>query len=119
MATQQLRLTPQEQALYQRHLENLYGSGKVVHPDGGISTLYQMSVEGPGKRHYNIPSVYDGHILHPTQAIQRAEQAGWHQFPSYPSGEEADARYQAMHGYFDQDMDRYHALQQKQRFSGR
>ena len=54
-AHQALQLTPQERGLYERHLANLNGPGKVEHPDGSISTLYQMSVTGPGNQIYNIP----------------------------------------------------------------
>jgi len=32
-ATREMELTPQEQALYQRHLSNLYGPGGVDNPD--------------------------------------------------------------------------------------
>ena len=118
-AQQQLNLTPQERALYERHLENLRGAGKVEHPDGSVSTLYQMNVTGPDGRAYNIPSVYDGQILHPEQAIQRAAQQGWNFFPSYKTPEEAEARYQAMHPYFDQDVSAYLAERKGLKFSGR
>ena len=106
-AVQQLRLTPQEQALYQRHLMNLYGAGKVVHPDGGISTLYQMSITGPDNKTYNIPTVYDGKIVDPDDAIRRARKAGLWQFPSYLSQALAEDRYQQMHHYMDRDVGRY------------
>jgi len=96
---------------------NLNGPGKVVHPNGDISTLYQMSVEGPGGMTYNIPSVYEGRILPPAQAVQRAEQYGWNFFPSYKTPQEAEQRYQQMHQYFDQDMQNY--IQANPQFSGR
>jgi hypothetical protein len=118
-ARQALKLTPQEQGLYERHLANLNGPGKVMHPDGSISTLYQMGVQGPGGLQYNIPTVYNGQILHPDQAIQAAAQQGWHHFPSYPTPEAADARYDQMHSFMDQDVGNYIQQQQQGRFSGR
>jgi hypothetical protein len=114
-----LQLTPQERGLYERHLANLNGPGKVAHPDGSISTLYQMSVTGPGNRVYNIPTVYNGKILHPDEAIRNADQQGWETFPSYPDQATADARYQQMHGYMDQDVGNYLAQQRQGQFSGR
>lgn len=118
-AKQALKLTPQEQGLYERHLANLNGSGKVSHPDGSISTLYQMSVGGPDGQTYNIPTVYNGKILQGDQAVHAAEQQGWHNFPAYPTPEAADARYQQMHGYMDQDVGNYLQQMNQRKFSGR
>lgn len=73
-----LRMTPQERGLYERHLANLQGSGKVQHDNGAISTLYQLSTEGPDGTTYNIPSVYQGSIVTPEQAVMKAEQQGWY-----------------------------------------
>ena len=106
-----LNMTPQEQALYQRHLTNLWGNGGVTNPDGSRSSLYQMSVGGPNGRFYNIPTVYGGQILPPDAAIQRAIQQGWGTFPSYPTAGAADARYQAMHNYMDKDTGAYFDIQ--------
>ena len=99
-----LSMTPQEKGLYERHLANLNGPGAVQNPNGSISTLYQMGVQGPGGLQYNIPSVYNGRILPPDQAIRNAQQQGWHNFPSYPDPAIAEARYGQMHGYMDQDV---------------
>jgi hypothetical protein len=77
-----------------------------------------MSVTGPNGRVYNIPSVYDGRILHPDDAIKRAQAIGWEQFPSYGSVQDAEARYQQMHQYFDQDVQGFQALQRQLHFSG-
>ena len=112
-AHQALQLTPQERGLYERHLANLNGPGKVEHPDGSISTLYQMSVTGPGNQIYNIPSVYNGKIVEPEKAMKYAEQQGWHTFPSYPDEKTAEARYQQMHQYFNQDVMNYLIQSQK------
>jgi len=101
-ANNDLNLTPQEQALYKRHLTNLTGPGGVDNPDGSRSTLFQMSV-GLGDKFYNIPTVWDGKILEPEAAIARARKEGIDKFPSYGSEEEAEARYQKMHDYMEKD----------------
>ena len=97
-----MNLTPEEKYLYQTHLNNLYGTGKIVHPDGGISSLLQMSFDQGGKT-YNIPTVWGGRQLHPDDAIRFANRVGIDKFPSYGSGEEAEARYEAMHKYLERD----------------
>lgn len=101
-ADKALNLTPQERALYGRHLTNLYGSGGVDNKDGSRSTLYQMSTEIDG-RTYNLPTVYDGKIVSPDEAVDRARKAGLDNFPSYANQQEAEARYQAMHGFMEKD----------------
>jgi hypothetical protein len=95
-------LTPEEKYLYQTHLNNLYGPGKVVHPDGSISSLLQMSFDRDGKT-YSIPTIWNGQALHPEDAIRAAEKHGLDRFPSYASGDEAEARYQQMHDYLGRD----------------
>lgn len=101
-ADRALKLTPQERALYQRHLTNLTGSGGVDNPDGSRSTLFQASVEIEG-RTYNIPTVWDGKILKPEDALKRAEREGFDKFPSYASSEEAETRYGKMHDFMERD----------------
>lgn len=105
-ATELLKLNPQEQALYQRHLDNLLGKGGVDHPNGSRSTLYQSSVDVGGKT-YNIPTVYDGKILPIGDAVKRAEAQGWDKFPSYATPDEAEARYGAMHSFMEGDTQKY------------
>ena len=102
-----LKLTPEEQALYQRHLDNL-SAGGVKNADGSTSTLYQTSFEQNGKT-YNIPTVWkmaDGKpvIVPPQQAIKLANMEGLDKFPSYPSNEAAEARYDAMHQFMERDI---------------
>jgi hypothetical protein len=122
-----MNLSPQEQQLYMRHITNLYGPGGVDNaptpdnPQGSRSTLYQ-TVEPHDGKYYNIPTVWDGQIQ--TQRYQRpgdgqqfdianqttlnnVAKAGWNTFPSYGSGEEADARYGQMHDYLDKDTSEY------------
>lgn len=99
----ELDMTPEEQALYMRHLSNVNGPGGVDRPDGGRSTLYQMSTQ-IGDRIYNIPTVWDGKIVRPEQALKLAFMEGIDKFPSYPTIDEAEARYAAMHAYMDRDI---------------
>lgn len=106
-------LTPQERALYMRHLTNLYGPGGVDNPNGSRSTLYQLSFENGGKT-YNVPTVYDGRILKPDDAIARARTQGLDNFPSYGSNAEAEARYQKMHDFMERDTGDYFAQRQQQ-----
>jgi len=101
-AQQALKMTPQERGLYERHLAN--GANPVFNPDGSTSTLFQMSVSGPDRQTYNIPSVYNGRILPGEQAVRNAAQQGWYNFPSYPDSATAEARYGQMHGYMEQDV---------------
>lgn len=101
-----LRLTPQEMSLYNHHLTNLYGNGKVIQPTGQISTVLQMVVERDGK-YYNIPSVWNGKILNEKQAIQKAASVGWQKWPSYPTPTEADRRYMDMHQIMESDVEKY------------
>ena len=112
-ATQQMKLNPQEQALYQMHLQNLYGAGGVDNdgsdpnlPAGSRSTLYQTTFEVEGKN-YVVPTVWGGKILPPDQAFQMAQQYGLDKFPAYPSDQEAEVRYQQMHGYMEKDTATY------------
>ena len=103
-AEAEMNMTPQEQALYMRHLFNLYSPmGGVDNSDGSRSTIYQAGVNIDGKE-YNIPTVYGGKILPVDQAVERARAQGMHNFPSYSTPEEAEARYQQMHKFMERDM---------------
>lgn len=102
-----LNLTPQEQNLYQHHLDNLHGTGKVRNPDGTISTMLQAVVPGPGGRYYNIPTVWGGQELDVHSARQLAAQQGWNKWPSYATPETADLRYETMHDFLERDTERY------------
>jgi hypothetical protein len=107
-AQRDLALTPQESNLYQRHLDNLAGPGKVRNADGSISTLFQASVEHDG-RFYSIPTVWDGKIIPPQEAIKRAQGVGWDKWPSYASEDEAEKRYNVLHSYMERDVQAYNA----------
>ena len=103
----ELKMTPEEQALYQRHLDNLKAGG-VKNADGSTSTLFQTSFEQNGKV-YNIPTVWQTEsgkpvIVPPQQAIKLANMEGIDKFPSYPTEDEAEARYDAMHKHMERDI---------------
>jgi hypothetical protein len=100
-AIQAIGLTTQEQGLYRRHLANLTGPGGVDNPNGSRSTLFQMSFDQGGKT-YNIPTVWDGKILAPKDAVARANAEGIDK-SSYGGSDEAETRYQQMHGYMEKD----------------
>ncbi len=106
-ANAEMQLSPQEIALYQRHLTNLYGSGGVDNPNGSRSTLYQAVVGGPEGKFYSIPTVRNGAIIPPRDAAAMAAKEGWGNFPAYSSPEEADARYEKLHGYMEKDTGDY------------
>src|SRR5215831_2996148 len=98
-----LKLNPQEQFLYDLHANNL--RNPVINPDGSISTLRQMTVEVDG-RTYNVPKVWNGKILDDDAAMQRAREVGLDKFPSYPTREEAQKRYDEMHKFMEQPQPR-------------
>lgn len=96
-----MKLTPQERALYEHHLGNV-AKGGVRNSDGSVSTLLQMTVEHDGKI-YSVPTVWDNKKLTQDEAIARVEKAGWDKFPSYVSEAEAQARYDKLHTYLERD----------------
>jgi hypothetical protein len=103
MAEAEMNMTPQEQALYMRHLFNLFSPDGINNPDKSRSTLLQAGVNLDGKE-YSIPTVYDGRVLSIDEAVKRAQAQGLHNFPSYNSPEEAESRYQQMHKFMERDM---------------
>jgi hypothetical protein len=109
-ADKALKLTPEEKALYYRHLENLWGNGGVDNPDGSRSSLYQAVEQGPGGQYHNIPTVWDGAILQPDQARKKVDAVGWDKFPAYETPEQADDRYMQMHDYMNRDTGDYFAV---------
>lgn len=97
-----LNLSPQEQALYQRHLTNLKGPGGVTNADGSRSTIRNITAEIDG-RTYVVPTVYDGKIVSDDEAVTRAKAAGLQSFPSYATEAEAEKRYNAIHSFMEKD----------------
>ena len=111
-ARKDMKLSPQEEQLYQRHLTNLYGPGGVNNPPdkdnpkGSRSTLFQATVEHGGK-FYLIPTVWNGKKLPVSDAVKLVRSEGWSNFPSYNSVDAAEKRYQRMHSYMERDTQRY------------
>jgi len=101
-AIETLKLTPQEQNLYQRHLGNLTGQGGVDNEDGSRSTLGQTTISANGK-FYNIPTVWDGKSLSTEEATARAAKDGLDSFPSYDTEEQAGERLQQLDSYMEKD----------------
>ena len=99
-----LKLTPEEWNLYHHHYMNLNHGGGIQWPSGEVSTVLQASEPLPSGQWANIPTVWNGQALNEDQAMQMAGQGGMGQWPTYPSQAEAEARYQAMHGYMEQDV---------------
>lgn len=105
-AKRDLNLTPQEEALYRRHVTNLTGSGGVDNPDGSRSSLFALTV-GSGDKTYIIPTVHNGKLLSTDDAIAQARNEGLDKFPSYATQPEAKARYDKMHDYMERDTGRF------------
>lgn len=100
-------LTPQEMNLYRHHLEHLppgerfQERNQLGQTEGTTSTIQQMTIERDG-RVYNVPTIWHGRKI-------RGEELGKYiqplsQWPSYDSEEEAERRYNEMHGGLEQDM---------------
>lgn len=101
-AQRELGMTPEERSLYERHLENLWDDKGFYHQDGHVSTLYATTTEVDGKT-YVIPTVRDGHLLPPKEAVEEAFKEGIDKFPHYSSEHAAGHRYHTMHEYMDRD----------------
>jgi hypothetical protein len=101
-AVRNMKLTPQEQFLYRHGLNNQWMGGSIRAPNGGLQTIFQTTVQGPGG-YYNIPTVWQGQVLPVPVAMQMARLTGWDKWPVYRSEDEALARYMAMHAYMNQD----------------
>jgi hypothetical protein len=108
-AERALSLTPEERALYLRHLNNFYGAGGVDNPNGSRSSLYQMTIMGPDGRAYVVPTVWNGRIVSDRDALRHNIETagGLPAFPSYGSVDEAERRYQQMHDFMDRDAGDY------------
>lgn len=100
-ATRELKLTPQEQYAYEHHLANL-AKGGVRHPDGSVSSFFNITQEING-RTYIFPTVWDNQIIDPHEAADRAVAVGLDKWPSYDNEDAANARYDAMHSYMERD----------------
>ena len=98
-------LSPQEQYLYQHHLNNLTHGGYVLQDQGrSVSTIYNTTVEQDGKT-YVIPTVWNGKILSEDEAGDMARQVGLERFPAYGSEQEANVRYMdQLHPMMERDV---------------
>jgi hypothetical protein len=102
----EMKLTPQEQFLYQWHVNNVTeqnGGKSFKQPDGSTSTVLQM-IEPVNGKWYSIPSVWDGKPHTEDQAYDHAAAIGWDKFPSYATEQEGQARYDQMHAYMERDI---------------
>lgn len=96
--------TKQEQNLYKHHLNNLMTGGAYLSgPQGPVSTVRGMSV-GIGGKTYMLPRIWGNRELSEDDAIARAEKQGLQTFPSYPSPEAAESRYNTLHDFMEQDV---------------
>lgn len=108
-------LTPQESKLYNTHLRNLIGPGGVDNEDGSRSTVLTQISEYDG-RYYLIPTVHEGKILNKGEKMSEdanaiAEKNGLENYASYPTLEEAQARYAQLHKYMEKDTQTYQEVQ--------
>jgi hypothetical protein len=101
-AKKNLNLNKRETRLYERHLANLYGGGGIDTGMGSRATLLTQTITENG-RTYVIPTIWDGKVLGPDQALKRARKEGLARFPAYRSVEAAEKRYRDMHEYMDMD----------------
>jgi hypothetical protein len=108
-ANKDLKLTPQEQQLYQLHLHNLWSDDGYTHPDGGRSTYYMTGHEVDGK-HYALPGVAAGKLLEPDEAVAMALENGLDKYPAYNSREELEGRYAQIHPYMEKDAQDWNAV---------
>ena len=115
-ANEALKLTPEEQNLYAHHLNMLATGNRVANADGSYSTVLSIGV-GRNGREYNIPTVWDGKILPPEEAKQRAAAKGWDHWPSYDTSDEATARYMQMHSFMEKDQPLEELSRQRRSFA--
>jgi len=97
-----LNMTPQEQYLWSHHTGNV-DLGGYQQPTGGHSSLY-ATTQGIDDRTYVLPTIYDAQPVEPDEALRRAMAAGIDKFPSYATLEEANARYNRMHDFMENDI---------------
>ena len=105
-ATKELGLNAQELNIYNHHLRNLHGTGRVDNKNGSVSTVRNITVAFDGK-HYNLPTIWDGKELSADEAVARAKKVGLDKFPSYATQNEADRRYEKIHKFFDRDVEEF------------
>lgn len=102
LADKNLRLNKRETRLYERHLDNLYGSGGVDDGLGGRATLLS-DIVSEGGRYYIVPRIWDGEVLKKDEALKLARKESLRRFPAYSSKAKAEARLRDIHEYMDMD----------------
>jgi hypothetical protein len=102
LADRNLRLNRRETRLYERHLDNLYGSGGVDDGLGGRATLLS-DIVSEGGRHYIVPRIWDGKVLSSSEALKMARKESLRRLPAYSSKAKAEARLRDIHEYMDMD----------------
>jgi len=91
-------------SLINEHRANLINGTHLVNEDGTTTTVNIVGVTGPDGRIYNVPG-YDGeNRLTEREAALKAEALGWGLYPSYATGEEANAAAQSLHTIIEEDM---------------
>ena len=93
-----------EKDLLEYHRGNLRNETYLMGEDGRVSTVYVSGVTGPDERVYNVPGYFNGQRHENEDEIRaQAGKIGWENYPSYVTGEEANAAAQALHKIIDQD----------------
>ena len=98
MDDEEIRANP----IFRHHQRNLNEGTFVKNEDGSISTVY-TTIMGDGEYEYLIPQVWDGKILNPEAAWQRAMQSGI-DWPRQPSGEEGVKKLEELDKVLHEDM---------------
>ena len=88
--------------IFRHHQRNLDEGTFVENEDGSISTVY-TTIMGDGEYEYLIPQVWDGKILSPEAAFQRAMESGV-DWPRQPSGEEGVKKLEELDRVLHEDM---------------
>ena len=82
--------------ILRHHYSNLANNTAVANDDGSVSTVYTTQVDLPNAEGQRIPTliptVWDGAILSPEDAVQRALDSGiqWPTAPTHPDLREYD-----------------------------
>lgn len=91
--------------IWLHHQKNVDEGTYVKNDDGSISTVY-TTIMGDGEYEYLIPQVWDGEILEPEQAWDRAMASGI-DWPREPSGEEGVRRLEELDRVIHEGMSGY------------
>lgn len=95
-ANEQLKLTPQEQGLYYRHLKSVWGA------PGAQAPMIEMAPNVDGKT-YVLPAAHEGKALTAELALERAKAEGLERFPAYGSSDEAARRLADLKRFMERD----------------